>query len=188
MADTEADNKIKHKNRFKIELIIYIIAIVFSVYFFPKYVVQRTVVDGNSMLNTLHDKEHLIMEKVSYRFHDPKRFDIAVFYPYGREDGRHYVKRIIGLPGETIQIKDSDIYINGTLLYEDYGKEPMIFSGIATEPLTLSEDEFFVLGDNRNESYDSRYAEIGPVNRKNLCGRIVFRIYPFDRFGLIKSK
>ncbi len=178
----------KSKFSFKYELIIYIVVIVLSAYFLPKYVIQRTVVDGDSMLNTLHDSEQLIMEKISYHFHDPKRFDIIVFYPYGKEDKRHYVKRVIGLPGETVQIQDSDIYINGQLLKENYGREPAVYAGIAAEPLKLAEDEFFVLGDNRNESYDSRYAEIGPVSRDNLCGRIVFRIYPFKKFGVMTSK
>lgn len=178
----------KTKHIFRYEIIIYIIAIVLSAYFIPKYVIQRTVVDGDSMLNTLHNKEQLIMEKVSYHFHDPERFDIVVFYPFGKEDNRHYVKRVIGLPGETVQIKDSHIYINGRRLEEDYGREPVADAGIAGKPLTLGSDEFFVMGDNRNESYDSRYAEIGPVTRDNLCGRIVFRIYPFNRFGVITSK
>ena len=75
----------KSKFSFKYELIIYIVVIVLSAYFLPKYVIQRTVVDGDSMLNTLHDSEQLIMEKISYHFHDPKRFDIIVFYPYGKE-------------------------------------------------------------------------------------------------------
>lgn len=166
-----------------VEFIIYAAIIFVCVAVVPKYVIQRTIVDGKSMMNTLSHKDNLLVEKVSYRFSDPKRFDVIVFYPHGRESDDYYIKRVIGLPGETVQIKGNDIYINGKIIKENYGKDPMTESGIAAEPLKLGDDEFFVLGDNREISEDSRYEEVGPVKRENIEGRAILRIYPFSKFG-----
>ena len=134
-----------------IELLLYAAIIVMCVCVVPKYVLQRTIVDGTSMMNTLKDGDNLLVEKVTYRFSEPKRFDVIVFYPHGRESNDYYIKRVIGLPGETIQIKGNTIYINGKAIKENYGKDPMTESGIAEEPLKLAKDEFFVLGDNRED-------------------------------------
>ena len=140
------------------------------------------------MMNTLHNNDNLIVEKVSYRFGDPERFDIIVFYPYGKEEDPedYYVKRVIGLPGETVQIIGSDIFINGDLLEENYGRVPIRHAGVAKEPFTLGPDEFFVLGDNREASEDSR--AFGAVNKSDISGQVVLRIYPFNRFGLMTNK
>ena len=156
---------------------------VLCITFVPRYVLQRTIVSGSSMESTLHNKENLLVEKVSYRFKDPDRFDVIVFYPYGRESDDYYIKRVIGLPGETVQIKGDTIYINGEEIKENYGKDPMVYAGIAEEPLKLADDEFFVLGDNREVSEDSRYEEVGPVKRENIEGKAILRIYPFSEFG-----
>lgn len=173
--------------RVAIEILIYILLLVICVFVIPKYVVQRTKVSGPSMLNTLHNGDNLIVEKVSYKFHNPRRFDIIVFYPYGPEDKEdYYVKRVIGLPGETIQIIGEDIFIDGKLLEENYGKDPIDDPGVARVPLTLGEDEFFVLGDNREVSEDSRI--FGPVEKENISGHVVFRIYPFSSFGPLTKK
>jgi signal peptidase I len=169
-----------------IDILIYAAIIYSCLYLIPTYVIQRTVVDGPSMENTLHNEEQLMVEKISYHFDALKRFDIVVFYPYGREMEEYYVKRIIGLPDETIQIIDSDIYINGEVLKEDYGKDPITYAGIAAEPLTLGDDEYFVMGDNREVSFDSRYEEVGVVNKKNIGGKALLRIWPFAKFGFIE--
>ena len=140
------DNKFSFK-RFLLELVLYIVLLFACVYIVPKYVIQRTVVDGESMENSLYDEENLLVDKISYRFIDPKRFEIVVFYPYGRieDPDDYYVKRIIGLPGETVQIIDDDIYINGEIIEENFGKDPMTYQGTAAEPITLGEEQFFVL-------------------------------------------
>lgn len=182
----EAESEKVSRFSFLKELFVYIAIVALCLFVIPKYVVQRTVVDGTSMLNTLKNEDNLMVEKLSYRFSDPNRFDIIVFYPYGREDERYFVKRIIGLPGETIQIIGDKIFIDGELLEENYGKDPMTNSGIASEPLQLSDNEYFVLGDNREISLDSRYSEVGPVQRDLIEGRVVFRIYPFHSIGTIK--
>ena len=166
-----------------IELCIYIAIIVICVAFVPKYVLQRTIVDGKSMMNTLKHGENLLVEKVSYHFTDPGRFDVIVFYPHGRERSDYYIKRVIGLPGETVQIKGEDIYINDEKIEENFGKDPIVDPGIAEKPIKLGDDEFFVLGDNRTVSEDSRYEEVGPVKRENIEGRAILRIYPLSEFG-----
>ncbi len=166
-----------------IELCVYIAIIIICVAFVPKYVLQRTIVDGKSMMNTLKNGENLLVEKVSYHFTDPDRFDVIVFYPHGRESSDYYIKRVIGLPGETVQIKGEDIYINDEKIEENFGKDPIMDPGIAEKPIKLGDDEFFVLGDNRTVSEDSRYEEVGPVKRENIEGRAILRIYPLSEFG-----
>lgn len=170
---------------FVYDLIFYAVLIFVCIYILPNFVIQRTIVDGSSMANTLLDGEHLYVEKLSYRFDALDRFDIIVFYPYGRENEEYYVKRIIGLPGETVQIIGSDVYINGEVLEEHYGKDPIEDPGRAIEPITLGDDEFFVMGDNRSISKDSRTEEVGNVKKENIGGRAVFRIKPLSRFGTI---
>lgn len=167
------------------DLLFYAVIIFACIYIIPNFVLQRTIVDGRSMENSLFDGDHLYVEKISYRLGLLKRFDIIVFYPYGRDHDDYYVKRIIGLPGETVQISDGNIYINGEVLEENYGKEPIIDPGRAVQPITLGEDEYFVLGDNRNISKDSRYPNVGNVNKKNIGGKAFFRVSPLNKFGPI---
>ncbi|MFA9463885.1 MAG: signal peptidase I [Velocimicrobium sp.] len=180
----------KEKNRFSTykELLIDAIIILMCVIVIPRFVVQRTIVSGTSMENTLQDKDNLLVEKVSYLVGKPDRFDVVVFYPYGKEEGEYYVKRVIGLPGETIQIIGETIYIDGEKLQEAYGKDPITFQGIAAEPLTLGDNEYFLMGDNRTVSFDSRYQEIGPVKEDMIVGKALVRIWPFDTFGSFKQK
>lgn len=170
---------------FLYDLIFYAVLIFVCIYILPNFVIQRTIVDGSSMANTLQNGEHLYVEKLSYRFDALDRFDIIVFYPYGRENEEYYVKRIIGMPGETVQIIGSEIYINGKLLEEHYGKDPIADPGRAAVPITLGEDEYFVMGDNRSISKDSRSEEVGNVKKENIGGRAIFRIKPLSRFGTI---
>lgn len=182
--EDDPDKKSSLKS-FLFDLLFYAILIFVSLYVVPNYVLQRTIVDGESMENTLSDGDHLFVEKISYRMDILNRFDIIVFYPYGRDNEEYYVKRIIGLPGETLQIKNSKIYIDGEVLEENYGKEPILDPGRAAEPIVLEDDEYFVMGDNRNISKDSRYSVVGNVQRKNIGGKAFFRISPLKEFGTI---
>ncbi|MDY4516926.1 MAG: signal peptidase I [Lachnospiraceae bacterium] len=168
-------------------MIVYIAVVLALTFLVVRYVGQRTQVDGHSMEPTLYDQDNLIVDKISYRFRDPERFDIIVF-PFQYKENTYYIKRIIGLPGETVQIVDGDIYINGTILEEDYGKETMVSSGRAINEIQLGEDEYFVLGDNRNHSEDSRFDDVGNIKRSNIIGRAFIRIWPFSRFGLLKHQ
>lgn len=167
-----------------LSLIIYIGIVIIICYCIITYVGQRTTVNGQSMENTLKDGDNLWIDKFTYHFRDPKRFDIVVF-PYQDEDV-YYIKRIIGLPGETVQItSDGAILIDGQRLSESYGKEVIFDSGTASEPHTLGEDEYFVLGDNRNDSRDSRWADVGDIDRDEIVGKAVIRLTPLKKFGKI---
>lgn len=171
-----------------VSFIIYIAVVFVITYLVITYVGQRTEVIGTSMEYTLSDGDNLIVDKISYRFHDPERFDIIVF-PYQYKEDTYYIKRIIGLPGETVQIDDNGtIYIDGEELKESYGREVIKNPGIAAEPIKLGEGEYFVLGDNRNASSDSREPSVGIIKQEDIVGRAWLRIYPFSKFGFIKHK
>lgn len=175
------EQKKRSKLSYAVEFIIYIALILLCVFWVPEHVIQRTVVKGESMEETLHEGESLLVNKLS--FYEPSRYDIIVFYPQGEEVDEYYVKRIYGLPGETVQITGNDIYINGEKIEDNYAKNAMDDSGIAEEPLTLADDEYFVLGDNREVSLDSRDPDVGPVKEKNIAGHVVLRIWPLSKFG-----
>ncbi len=165
-------------------LLFYVVLVFLTTFVIINYVGQRTVVQGQSMENTLFDQDNLIIDKLSYHFIAPKRFDIIVFPIITSK--KFYIKRIIGLPGETVQIIDGNIYINSELLEEDYGKEIMKYAGTASVPITLNEDEYFVLGDNRNHSSDSRDPDVGVINKDRIIGKAWVRIWPLKRFGFVK--
>ena len=151
------------------------------------YVGQRTHVCGDSMKNTLNDGDHLIVDKITYRMREPVRYDIIVF-PFRYKENTFYIKRIIGLPGETVQIAGGEIYIDGEILKESYGREVIKDPGIAESPIELGEDEYFVLGDNRNESSDSRDPSVGKIRREEIVGRAWLRIWPLNKFGILKHQ
>ena len=167
--------------------IVFIVVVVAASYLIVTFVGQRTEVSGSSMETTLSSGDQLIVDKISYRFRDPKRYDIVVF-PYRYEENTYYIKRIIGLPGETVQIVDGMVYLNGSPLNEHYGNEVIEDPGSAAEPITLGDDEYFVLGDNRNNSQDSRASNVGLIHRDELLGRAWVRILPLDQFGVIKHE
>ena len=155
-----------------------------------RYIGQRTMVEGISMEPTLYHRQNLILHKQTYPLTDPKRIDIVVF-PFKYKEKTNYIKRIIGLPGETVQIDEYGcIYINGEILPESYGKEIISSDriGLAYEPIVLGEDEYFVMGDNRNHSTDSRTEVVGNVKRSEIIGRAWLRIWPFSRFGFISHQ
>lgn len=179
MNNQQTDNKAKYLVKELLGWVAYIAVVCLLMFFIINFVGQRTRVEGDSMNPALHNGDNLIVEKISYRFNDPDRYDIIIF-PYAHAENVYYIKRIIGMPGETIQITDGYVYINGELLDEHYGAERMITGGIAEEPIELGEDEYFVLGDNRNHSADSRDPSVGVLTKDDLIGRAWVRIYPFD--------
>lgn len=167
---------------------IYLLVVLCAAYLIITYVGQRTQVSGSSMETTLSDGDNLLVDKITYRFSEPKRFDIIVF-PFQYDTDTYYIKRIIGMPGETVQIDyDGNIYINGSLLEESYGREVIQNPGRAAEPITLGEYEYFVMGDNRNNSSDSRDPSVGNIHRKDIIGRAWVRIWPFSKFGVLKHQ
>ena len=180
-------------NRIMRELLntaIYLLCVLGAVWLVITFVGQRTEVEGASMENTLHNGDNLIVDKLSYRFHDPERFDIIVF-PFQFQDNTYYIKRIIGLLGETVQIMDDgSIYINGEKLEENYGMEVIKPEtiGRAAEPIELGDDEYFVMGDNRNNSSDSRTDMVGNITRENIIGKAWLRIWPVSDFGVLQHQ
>lgn len=164
--------------------VLYILVIVLITMFIVNYVGQRTKVSGDSMETTLHDGDNLIVDKLSYYFTDPKRYDIVVF-PYKRQEGVFYIKRIIGMPGDRIQIIDGYVYIDGEKSDEDYGNQTMIHAGLAIDEITLGDNEYFVLGDNRNNSADSRDPSVGILTGDDFLGKAWIRVYPFNNMGVI---
>ena len=165
----------------------YLLIVVALTFLFVQFVGQRTHVNGDSMNVTLEDGDNLIVDKLSYRFSDPERYDIIVF-PYQYQEKTYYIKRIIGMPGETVQIIDGMVYIDGEMLDESYGKEVMQYAGVASDPVTLGEDEYFVLGDNRNNSSDSRDPSVGNVQEDQIIGKAFIRIWPLNKFGILKHQ
>lgn len=182
------ENRTKKILRELLSTSIYLLAVVCIAYLIVTYVGQRTQVSGASMETTLSNGDHLLVDKISYRFKDPERFDIIVFpFQYDRET--YYIKRIIGMPGETVQIDyDGNIYINDKILEEDYGKEVILNPGRASEPIVLGDDEYFVMGDNRNKSSDSREISVGNIHRSDIIGKAFIRIWPLSEFGILKHQ
>lgn len=171
--------------------LLYVAVVLGLTYLLITYVGQRTVVDGASMEPTLADGDNLIVDKISYRFQDPERFDIIVF-PFQYQEGVYYIKRIIGLPGETVWIDtDGSIYIDSgegmTLLEESYGKQVISpeHIGRAANPIVLGEEEYFVLGDNRNNSSDSRTDMVGNIKRDDIIGKAWVRVWPLSDFEVV---
>lgn len=148
---------------------------------------MRTSVVGDSMEPMLYNGQEILMNRVIYRLSSPKRGDVIVFLPNGNQNSHYYVKRVVGLPGETVQIQDGSVYIDGVLLEEDESFDKMIDAGIAQNELTLAVDEFFVLGDNRNSSEDSRSGNIGAVKKDDIIGEAWFRMAAeWESMGLIE--
>lgn len=168
------------------ESVIYIAISLIIILAIRGLVIQHVRVDGTSMYPTLVDNQHLLIEKLSYRFKDVERFDIIVFRPYYNEKKVFYVKRVIGLPGEKVQIKDNTIYIDGKPLEEDYSQDIYTDGKLAAREIQLGDEDYFVLGDNRDVSKDSREKEIGLLNRKYITGRVWLSIYPLKTVGIIK--
>ncbi len=166
--------------------ILYLTVVVLVAYLIVTFVGQRTEVNGASMENTLDNGDNLIVDKISYRFGSPKRFDVVVF-PYPQDPSTFFIKRVIGLPGETVQIDaNGRIYINGQVLEENFGREAISNPGLAENPIQLGQDEYFVMGDNRNNSMDSRDARVGPIKGRSMIGRAFLRIWPLNKFGLVR--
>jgi signal peptidase I len=165
-----------------------IAAVIFLAYFIIYYALEKTNMVGSSMEATLNDKDPIIINKLSYRFKEPKRFDVIVFKQSGREHAYYDIKRIIGLPGETVLIKDNNIYINGELVFDPVNAEPMDNYGLARDGVTLDENEYFVLGDNRNNSEDSRFASIGNITRDEIIGKASLRLSPFNFINKLNLK
>jgi signal peptidase I len=180
---TPASSKIWRNSQENLTLVAIALCLAFLI---RTFIAEPRYIPSDSMLPTLYTGDRLVVEKVSYKFHAPKTGDIIVFQPPAELQHRGYlkdqafIKRVIGEPGEVISVAKGKVYLNGQPLQEDYIAEP---PNQPFPPVTVPEGEFFVMGDNRNDSNDSRYW--GFLPRKNIIGRATFRFWPFDRIGLI---
>jgi len=172
-----------------IETVVVALSVFLIVYLF---LMQPHQINGQSMEPNFSNKEYLLTDKISYKRRDPQRGEVVVFHAPARAGcqqgaGCDFVKRIIGLPGETVEIREGKIFINGQELKEDY--LPLGFithSGAYTSrgPISLGPNEYFVMGDNRDHSSDSRYW--GPIDENDIVGRVFFRYWPPDKSGLVE--
>lgn len=163
---------------------IFFLLVLVTVYIMVNYVFRRTVVHNVSMQDTLYDGDNIIMDELSYNIGDPKRFDIICFKSYKEKD--LLIKRVIGLPNETVKIDNGTIYIDGKEIRDIKGLSEIENAGLAQAGVTLADDEYFVIGDNRPESIDSRFNDVGNVRRKDILGKAVIVIWPPNRIKLIK--
>ena len=164
------------------EILLTIIGTVILVSFFG----FKISVVGPSMSPTLENGDQILVNRFLYKLFEPGRNDLVVFSPNGNQKSHYYVKRIIGLPGDVIEIKDGIVYVNREPLPEKLEVEPVENALMAEQEIIVGEEEYFVLGDNRNNSEDSRYASIGNVKKDHITGKAWLRVYPWEEIGLLK--
>lgn len=162
------------------------IAIVLVVAFVLVYFIGlRTSVVGQSMSPTLESGDEILVNRFVYKVSQPKVDDIIVFLPNGNEKSHYYIKRVVAVPGDKVQIKNGTLYVNGEEVKDSFESDSMEDAGLAEEEITVGEDEYFVLGDNRNNSEDSRYANIGNVKKEYIIGKAWFIVSPFEKLGFL---
>ncbi len=188
-----SDNRKKKKRKKKLLGMLFLaletVAVVVLAFFLVRAAIERTVVPGEAMSPTLAENTSLIVNKLSYLRNGPERFDVIVFEQEGEEHRYYHVMRVIGVPGDRVQIVNGSVYIDGELLKETVRDLPKIhLAGLAAEEFVLDEDEYFVLGDNRNKSEDSRFANIGNVTREQIIGKAWLCLDPFNFVSKLNLK
>ncbi len=148
---------------------------------------QSVTMQENSMEPTLQVGERFFVNRALYKVSSPKRDDIIVYKTSGIDDAALHIGRVIGLPGETVQISNGNILINGEVYDENHDFPEISNAGVASSGISLESGEYFILGDNRNNSEDSRYGDIGNINKKYIVGKVWFIISPKDKFGFLKG-
>ncbi len=146
----------------------------------------RTSVVGQSMEESLSNGDQILVNRFVYTFMKPKQGDVVVFLPNGNEKSHYYVRRVVATPGDTVQIIDGAVYVNDEMFDEEIDVASMEDAGIAAEPIKLETDEYFVLGDNRNNSEDSRFANIGNVKKDYIIGKAWFRFASLGDMGTVR--
>lgn len=164
--------------------------VIFLAWLIITFAMKKVSVIGSSMETTLYNGEDVIVNKTSYLVLSPKRDNVIAFYPEAEEgeeqqldDTAIQIRRIVGLPGEKIQIKNGKFYADGKQIEENYPFEPMYSAGRAVNEVQLEEDEYFVLSDSRNDMDDSRNTSFTRVRRKNILGKVILRLTPFSLIG-----
>lgn len=166
--------------------IVDIVMVIVAAYVIVSFSCTRTTISGSSMEDTIKNEDTVLINRFAYVLDGPKRFDCIAFEPDAIGFSKLYVKRVIGLPGETVQIKEGHIYINGNLLENDINDTYIVTAGITANEIHLAEDEYFCLGDNRNNSEDSRFSSIGMVKKKHVIGKVWMVLQPFEDIRFVK--
>lgn len=178
--------KVKGPLKSFVDVTVFILIVLLLTYILSEYVVVRIVVHNESMEKTCYSGDSILVDKLSYRIREPKRYEVVVFKKNGT--GEELIKRIIGLPGERVRIENGDIYINDEKIRDIANLTRPEYPGIAQTDVILGVGEYFVLGDNREVSIDSRYSEVGNVTNTRMIGRAICKIWPLNRIGVIKSQ
>jgi signal peptidase I len=143
-------------------------------------------VSNGAMSPTVEIGDTIAVNHIAYLLLNPKRGDIVQFLKEDSGQDEMYLRRVIGLPGETVQIMDGSVYINGRQIQEPYASGLIQYAGTAGSQLTLTDDEYFVLADNRSNNFDSRDPTVGTISRDDIRGKVWLRILPFEKFGILK--
>lgn len=189
--DFEKESKKPIIKNILIEIFIWvaeIAAVIFLAYFIVHYTLERTEMVGDDMQTVIEDGDSIILNKFTYLFSNPKRFDLIVYKQYGNENNYYEISRVVGLPGETIQIMDGDIYINDEKIFDPVIAEKMENAGLASEKIQLADNEYFILADNRNNGIDSRFASVGNILEDEIIGKAWLRLSPFNFVGKLNLK
>jgi len=177
-AEEQYENMNGSRSFRNLEFLLYIAVVVLTALAIRSFIAEPIRVDGDSMIPTLVHNEDMFVEKVSYWVQEPERGDIVIcFYPGYTES---CVKRVIGLPGETVQVLNGVVLINGVEIDESAYWNGEILGN--TNPVTVGEKELFVMGDNRNGSKDSRNSSVGCIPYAKVVGRVIAVVFPFDEF------
>ena len=147
---------------------------------------QTVTLQESAMEPTYSVGEKFFVNRALYKISSPKRGDVIVFKTSASDSAALHIRRVIGLPGETVQVKDGKIYINGKAYEENGAYQDMTDGGLANSAITLESGEYFVLGDNRNNSEDSRFSDIGNISKKYIVGKVWFTVSPKNKIGFIK--
>ncbi len=182
----EEEAEASSKSNLKKEILDWVVSIVVALavaLFIRQFIFTLVRVDGPSMLPTLHHNDTLYVNRFMYT---PEVGDVIIFRP-PNSPSTPYVKRVIAVEGQEVVVdaREQSVYVDGVKLEEDYISEALVSAGTMEYPFTVPEDHVFVLGDNRNNSRDSRDASVGAVPRKNIIGKVIFRLLPVSDFGTI---
>ncbi len=177
--EVEENTKLRRIISWIVDIVVMISLAWFVVYEFG----SQIRITGQSMMPGLRENDVVLMDRLAYDLGSPARFDVVVFE---REDHKANIKRVIGLPGETVQIYDGAVYIDGNRLEAEGELDLVSLAGLAENPITLEEDEYFLMGDNRDGSEDSRFANIGNVKRTQIQGKIWLRLMPLIDLELVE--
>lgn len=177
--DFDLEDKSKKRKQIALRILLIILElgiVIFAAYAITHYGLEKMIISGDNMNPTLKEGDEILINRIGYHIHSIKRNDIVVVRHNGSEHSYHTVERVIGLPGETVRITDGLVYINDKKLKEKYDFPVMENGGLALEEITLDEDEYFMLCDNRNECEDSRNANVGNVMKENIVGKAWLRL------------